>query len=1686
MKKIIILSLFSTLLTYPAWSQFSVTLDETHVCGGSLGSIDTTVPSGTYTYAWTGPGTFTSTSQNISNLQAGLYTVTVTKTSTPGSGGVVIKSATLEESTNPLGLTFNPVNTNNVICNGETTGKISVTVSNGTGPYLYAIKFSSDPMDFTGFTDNAGIFTGLAAATYDVAVRDALDCIVTVDDITIDQPGAISIISASTEFATCNNTSMNNGSINIINVVGGTAPFDYEWTNGLGQVFSATQDVSSLVAGDYGLKITDSNNCETFFGFVIYDGFLLEGSTNDVTCNQAQDGNADLTITVDDITDLGTALTNGEITIRWFEGPTHLNIFDNQISATGLGPGTYTAIVDYVNRACVQSIDLVIGQPSALLIGSITTIDVECKNEATGSITVEGIGGVNTNYQYRLNGGSFQPDNAFSGLVAGTYSVEIQDENGCITSPDAVTINQPLTGVILNSVDITSVTCNGDADGTAELDLTEDNNPNLIIRWKDANGNVIDNSNTDELVGLSGGAYSVEVEVTEGPLTCIRQQNFSIFEPAVLTLDIDIQDVPCPAGGNGNITAEPIGGTAPYDIVLRQGSNIAQTLVDVANASFVITVAGTYSVEVTDTNGCEVESGELTVNIPDPLNVSVISSTDVACQGESTGSVEVDVTGGTPDYGYTWRNSSNVDVAITQNLSGVPADTYTLNIIDANNCSFNDVAIVTITEPATTFTIDGVASEVTCNGFTDGEIDVTLTLGAHPTSFLEYNWVKAGDPLFTSIAEDLTGLTPGTYTLTVTDIFSCSKSKSFDVTERLVINLNSVKDDIQCNGDNTGSITIGPTGISNTFTIKWFQGVNELTAEAGNTTIQNLVAGFYRVLVTDDIGCEVDETFLIEQPDVLTATETVTNIKCKGDDNGTISLLIEGGTAPYTVVWEKGGIFFSNATDLTDLEPGTYDLTIEDDNNCTPLSKSIVITEPATVYNLDANITEIICHDAFDGQIELLINADPGHPSNYNIVWTKDGTPFINNQTTISGLGAGSYMVEVTDANDCVKTMDFVLANPDPITFNPTTSAITCSEREDGSISITPAGGHGNYTVQWFKDNTLQPSTNFQLADLGEAQYKIELTDDLGCTVDTLIFLSSPIPISIAENISNVKCIGGSDGAIDITVSNGIPPYLYEWKQNDVIISDQEDLTDLLPGEYKVIVSDSEQCFTDEKVIIVTEPSTTFTLSGNVTNITCHNQNNSSIDLIIDAPNHPDEYTFNWTKDGDQFAQSIEDIEGLEEGTYEVTVEDVNGCVKTKDFFVSNPIPIVITEEVLNISCFGLQDGSINLLVTGGVGAYTFSWDKDGTPLASTSSFINNVTAGIYTVQVIDENGCVEIERYGLTQPDEIVVTLTSKKDNTCAEDLDSEINISVIGGVEPYAYQWLKDGVFFSDTTNLAQIDPAVYTLTITDANSCKSTPMDLEIVSPERLSLEVLVLKNNECPNTENGGISFQGKGGNPFYTYSFDTLGFSEDNVQINLASGEYDISVLDEKGCSYDTTVFIDTEYPLEADFALVADELSVDFPVTFQDASLGDAIVSWFWDFDDNRASEEQNPTIAFEEEGEFAVNLRVENEQGCFSNKSDTLFIEQGFEFVVPGAFTPNDDGLNEFFRPVFENITAIRAVIQDRYGQVVFRTENLDEFWDGKYKNEKVPEGAYYYEMFYTAKSGVTRKAKGKLFLFK
>ena len=625
----------------------------------------------------------------------------------------------------------------------------------------------------------------------------------------------------------------------------------------------------------------------------------------------------------------------------------------------------------------------------------------------------------------------------------------------------------------------------------------------------------------------------------------------------------------CHGGSDGTISVSVSGGTSPYSYTWSGPGGFTSTNKDINGLA-----AGDYNLTVTDTNGCTYNHGPVTVHEPDAINITAVP-TDVDCHGGSNGTITITASGGTPPYvfsidgGASFQNNGG-------NYTGLTAGSYSVAVRDANGCVQNG-PVVNINEPTQLVIQSQTKTDVTCHGAADGTITITASGGTPP-----YVFSIDGGASFQDNGGNYTGLGPGNYDIAVKDNHGCEQNgNTLTINEpaQLVI-LSFTKTDATCHGATDGTITVTVTGGTPPYTYSIDGGVTYIS---NGGTFNGISAGTYSLAIKDANGCVAGGgPVTVSEPSVITFDAiSHADITCHGGHDGSITISVSGGTAPYTYSINGGVTFVDNGGTFTGLTAGSYPLAVRDGNGCTRNGDTVTLIEPPPIQILSLTKKDISCHGLTDGSIDITVSGGTP-PWQYSI----DGGTTYSGDHLFTGLPAGDYDVSIRDANGCLfygKTLTIV--DPPLLLIDSVASTnILCAGGNSGTIRIFASGGTG--TLEYSVNNGISFYTNNGVFDRLPANSYIPVVQDTnGCTVTgSQVVLSEPPPLTLTIDTIKPSCNSHTfDGTISLQAGGGSGGYFYSADSGRTFISGGT-FTGLEGGHYYVATKDANGCILTDSV----------------------------------------------------------------------------------------------------------------------------------------------------------------------------------------------------------------------------------------------------------------------------------------------------------------------------------------------------------------------------------------------------------------------------------------------------------------------------------------------------------------------
>lgn len=1323
------------------------------------------------------------------------------------------------------------------------------------------------------------------------------------------------------------------------------------------------------------------------------------------------------------------------VTINWYEGNSLLSSGTSpSITVTPTQNTTYTGEVIYECSGLefTDDINVTVTQPNVMVSPTNSNI---C---ASQSVTLTAVGA----QTYTWTPAASLNQSTGSTVIASPstttiYTVTGTDNAGCTATATAtVTISAGFNTSVSNQ---TNVGCVGGNDGSATVTAS---GGQALYTYQWSNGQTGTTASN-----LAAGTYTVTITDNTG---CFSPLMVTITEPQAITANLNSSSfnggysIACNGGSSGIINLTPSGGTVPFSYIWSNGSYLE----DPNGLS-----AGTYTVTVTDANGCTV-SNSITLNEA-PAITATLMPTDANCNGNNDGAVDITVSGGSSPYSYSWNTG-----ATTEDISNLAAGTYIVTVTDANGCTATFTQ--TLTEPSglmatlSTSNYPG-GTNISCSGASDGSVDLTVSGGTLPYGF---SWSNG------AYTEDQNGLSGGTYTVTVTGGNGCIVTASAVLIEPAVLNATLTPqvytggNNISCAGYNDGSIDLTTNGGAGPYTYQWSNG-------AYTEDVSSLTVGAYAVSVTDANGCTTTENITLTEPAGMTTAIIPSgvnggyNISCVGGTDGSIDLSVSGGSTPYAYAWNT----YQTTEDLTNASAGYYEVTVTDGNNCS-IADSITLTEPQP---LTATITEptqpsgsnISCFGLSDGMADL---TTMGGTSPYAYNWS-DGS----SAEDLTNVAAGSYTVTVTDANGCTITRSSTLTEPDELlatitspTF-PSGDNISCNGFSDGEIELEPTGGSEPYSFAWSNNANTE-----DLSNLTAGTYSITLTDQNGCILTETITLTEPSVFDASiTSTTNANCSGGTDGTATVTATGGSGNYTYDWSNGQYTPI----ATDLSVGAYTVTVSDDNGCSMADDTTI-TSPSS---LSANITSsmdITCNKGNDGEATVTATGGTTP--YTYLWSN-----GQVALNATNLNAGTYIVTVTDNQGCISADTVLLTEPDSLTLSSTVVDTICIG-SSATLSGIVDGGTPTYIYSWSATpNDPTLNTNQAnptVSPTTSTSYVLSVTDANGCVAVfpgMNVPVNPPLSISVNAVGPA-GTCPGE-STIIGYSATGGDGNYYFS--GDNSLSSIPTNQVEVTPpssTTYTITVNDG--C-GTPADSATIDIEVFALPVPSFSAGPMEGCVPLEVTYTNTSTNAVgYRWHFDDTYdnpepavTASDPTHIFEEAGDFYVKLvaISAEGCEDSITSTIPTVvHPLpNVGFEYTPQTVNLlEAWIDFEDET--DDAVSWYWDFGDSTNSIDQNPEHVYTDTGEFIVWLTTESEYGCVDSAEAIVHITPDIFIYIPNAFTPNGDGVNDEFMASTYGMEDLNLTMRvfNRWGDEVFFTTQQHVGWNGHYQGIIAPQGPYTY----------------------
>jgi gliding motility-associated-like protein len=1160
-----------------------------------------------------------------------------------------------------------------------------------------------------------------------------------------------------------------------------------------------------------------------------------------------------------------------------------------------------------------------------------------------------------------------------------------------------------------------------------------------------------------------------------------------------------------------NCTGCPLGNCIPFIC-----AGFADTTWTTFSTNSTATPPGTFPIRVTDAAGNRLKllnaTGLLPCTICPNITTTITSQTNISCT-QPTGSATVSAAGGTAPYTYNWQ-PGNLNGAVQ---TGLGAGAYTVIATDAASCK--DTVIVTITSSGSIPSVTVATTATTC-GLANGSATANVSGGTAPFT---YAWSPGGGG-----TQTISNRAAGTYTVTVTGTGGCTATASGTIAPSSGFTTAVTTTPSTCTANN-GTATATNTGGTSPFTYSW-------SPSGGSAaTASNLAPGPYTVQVNDGNGCTATATGTVTQSSgtlALSLTNPV-NPTCAGN-NGSITAGLSGGTAPYTVTIDTGGtpivvnVPFAISQTISNLPDGTVNVTVVDAQGCQVNNSATLVAPNCCTFTVSAALTQPTCGQN-NGSIVLTSANGSG---NYTYTWANGSGA----GTTASGIGAGTYSVTITDNGfaNCFKDTTFTLNSNSNLSLSLTNPVNPTCAGNDGSITATLSGGTAPYTVTIDTGGTpivvnVPFAISQTITNLPDGTVNVSVVDAQGCQVNNSATLVTPncCTFTVSAALTQPTC-AQSNGSIVITSTNGSGNYTYVWANGS---GTGTTASNIGAGSYDVTITDNgvTNCFIDTTFTLTSNSSLAISLTNPV-NPTCAGNDGS---LTVDISGGTAPYTVTIDTGGTPFVINVpvaisQTLTNLPAGIVNVTVVDAQGCQVNNTATLTAPTNCCsfnISAAITQPAC-GLSDGSIVITPANGSGNYTYTWANG----SGTGTTANNLAAGNFAVTITDNGfaNCFIDTAFALINANAPAIGLVSQTDVACVGDATGAITVQVSGGTAPYTVLWSN-----GDTTLAVNgLTDGAYTVSVTDANSCASNAT-FTIAAGTVLVLQT-TMTPIDCNNPNGGSAGVAVTGGTAPYNYLWNNAATTSTLTSVTV--GTYTVTVTDAQGCAAvdsvtvtgdsiasfnlgpDLTICFGDSVVLgtglvgtvwstgdTSDYLVVTDagvysgsisngncansdtvSVSVEQIPNVPQLNVNDTIVCasetvilrvgdegylYVWSTGDTASQ------IVVDTPGIYIVSAIND----CGEVSAEALVTDENCacRLYLPNAFSPNADGANDVFKAytVCTEIEEFNLTIFDRWGGVVYKSNDFTEVWNGTSKGKACIPGVYVYSLSYLSRENGIRQ---------
>ena len=904
-------------------------------------------------------------------------------------------------------------------------------------------------------------------------------------------------------------------------------------------------------------------------------------------------------------------------------------------SVTVHSTGRYQVVVTS-SGGCSYTLDTTITISHGALPVTTTPYKVDsCKGNTTGSVlAVASSGTAPFTYSWAGTGAAGQTGATATNIGVGTYTVTVTSSAGCTGTATATVggfTKVRLTGSSTNDV------CFGGSTGTATVVATG-GRPNYTYSWAGSNAVGATGATAS---GLKAGTYTVTVQDSSG---CAVTYPYTITAPAAIVPTVTPTNSTCGnANGKASVTATT-GGGGTYTYAWAGTGAAGQTGITATG----LTAGNTYTVSVTDQNGCVGTATTTPANTAGP-SLTSLTSVQPSCHGGTNGSATATLSGGTAAYTFSWSNGATaITSATSATATGLSAVTYSVTVTDANACPATSA--VTLSQPTLLAVSTPTVTATTC-GQNVGTAAVTGSGGTAP-----YTFAWAGNGASGQTAATATALGVGSYTVTITDAKGCNTNTVANIA---VLSgpapVATTVSNVKCFGQSNGSTSVSATGGSTPYTYAWSNG-------GTNALDTGLVAGSYTITVTDAGGCSAQSVATVTQLTKLAVSGQGYNTTCFGGSDGYAVATPSGGTPNnYNFKWSNG----STIAAINGVVAGTYTITVTDGNGCVK-DTSFVVGQPSVIA-ITTSSTSANCGQK-DGSAAAQATGGTVGGSGYTYSWSSGATG-----QTATAIGTGTYTVTVTDSKGCHQNTTATVNNLNGVVATMgTPNQNTCAGSCTASVTVAATGGTTPYTYKWSNGATSATANGLCAQPLA---YTVTVTDNTGCSSTQTATITEPPALVLPAIAQRKLCIGQQTYLVP-KASGGTPQYTYTWAPGNTIADSLlVVVTGTNPTSYTVSVTDANNCPNKSTAIAVPNYPA---LSVSVATPSVSVCPNAPVSFTATGTGGDDTLTYTWSTTPVAHSTTVS-FNATSAQVYTVTVNDA--CTTPSSSATAmvtiNPVPLV-------------------------------------------------------------------------------------------------------------------------------------------------------------------------------------------------------------------------------------------------------------------------------------------------------------------------------------------------------------------------------------------------------------------------